>query len=601
MRQFVCFGVFFWAAASGVLASGDFQTRIVVTYKFDAQGQSMVEQQTTITNNTSEKYAREFQFTSVRSPTQNISGHNANGPLQIATASGQVRVIFNEPVVGKNQSQEFWLNYSGPKAIHNGQIWELTLPPAPNTDLVDDYEVRLVVDSSLGNLAVVTPQPKKIDHGTYIFTKEQLDRVGVAAAFGNFQTFGFNLNYQLANSQNRPVYLEIALPADTNYQRVFYENLQPRPINVRVDADGNWLARYDLKPAQALSVFASGQAHILVEPSRFLSEPESPIQLNKYLQPTYYWPALDIKFKTPEEIYNYVVTSLHYDFTPANHIRQGASNAVHSAIGVCTEFTDLFIALARSSGIPAREVNGFAYSTDNTNRPLSLAQDVLHAWPQYWDEGRQTWVSVDPTWGKTTGSLDFFHKLDFNHFAFVTHGLSDTTPLAAGFYKTGQNQKNVAVNFTAFKDYPQPELAVNWKTPWQIFPIQDSTSYLVLTNSSGQALYKVNLQLVPENFQLVTPPEITIAVIPPFSHVEVPVVIGKGQYLNFWPQVLTLRFRSGPAVTYNIPASLYLFWHFCVGLFFSAFLVGLAYVTGRARSVYFQRPKSEPPLRRKGQ
>ena len=94
------------------------------------------------------------------------------------------------------------------------------------------------------------------------------------------------------------------------------------------------------------------------------------------------------------------------------------------------EFTDLFITIARSAGIPAREVNGFAYTENPDIQPLSLVNDVLHAWPEYYDSEKGVWIPVDPTWGSTTGGVDYFSKLDLRHFTFVVHGKDSTKPYA---------------------------------------------------------------------------------------------------------------------------------------------------------------------------
>lgn len=71
--------------------------------------------------------------------------------------------------------------------------------------------------------------------------------------------------------------------------------------------------------------------------------------------------------------------------------------------GVCAEYTTIFIALARSRGIPARHVSGFAYS----ERDNSFTE---HAWaevPVTGEEGLE-WVGFDPTWLEA-GYLDGTH------------------------------------------------------------------------------------------------------------------------------------------------------------------------------------------------
>jgi len=49
---------------------------------------------------------------------------------------------------------------------------------------------------------------------------------------------------------------------------------------------------------------------------------------------------------------------------------------------------------------------------------------------------------VDPTWGNTTGGVDYFNTFDFDHLAFVVKGISSTYPVPAGGYKlTGDENK----------------------------------------------------------------------------------------------------------------------------------------------------------------
>ena len=69
-----------------------------------------------------------------------------------------------------------------------------------------------------------------------------------------------------------------------------------------------------------------------------------------------------------------------------------AMAVLENKAGDCTEHSLLFVALARSLGIPAREVGGLAYV--RASKPMM----AWHAWAEVHD-GRQ-WVSVDPTWGQ---------------------------------------------------------------------------------------------------------------------------------------------------------------------------------------------------------
>jgi len=68
-----------------------------------------------------------------------------------------------------------------------------------------------------------------------------------------------------------------------------------------------------------------------------------------------------------------------------------ASVVLAKAAGDCTEFSLLFVALARASGIPAREVSGLA-ATEADGQPAF----GFHAWAEVALDGH--WVQVDPTW-----------------------------------------------------------------------------------------------------------------------------------------------------------------------------------------------------------
>lgn len=191
-----------------------------------------------------------------------------------------------------------------------------------------------------------------------------------------------------------------------------------------------------------MDVKVAGKAKISLHPKKQkLSQREK----EQYLKDNAFWQTsnkeikkLALELKTPYEIYKYVVNNLKYDFqrVALGKPRMGALDVLKNpSSAVCLEFTDLFIAIARAAGIPAREINGFAYTRNSKERPLSLVKDVLHAWPEYYDQEIETWVMVDPTWENTTGGVDYFYTLDFDHFAFVIKGVNSTYPIPAGAYK----------------------------------------------------------------------------------------------------------------------------------------------------------------------
>jgi len=161
----------------------------------------------------------------------------------------------------------------------------------------------------------------------------------------------------------------------------------------------------------------------------------------------------------------------------------------------CMEFTDTFIALARSMGIPAREINGYAYSKDPEKNPINISineGDRLHAWPEFYDPNFG-WVQIDPTWGNTSG-IDYFSKLDLNHIVLVTKGIDSKYPIAAGFNKIDSNKKYLEFDFpdnsnsvTYNKDYSAEKVfSFNFISLLQeIEPIR-------VTNKGNSTLFNIN-------------------------------------------------------------------------------------------------------------
>jgi transglutaminase-like putative cysteine protease len=81
-----------------------------------------------------------------------------------------------------------------------------------------------------------------------------------------------------------------------------------------------------------------------------------------------------------------------------------AIQVLEAGQGDCNEHTVLFVALARSLGLPARTAVGLVYVNGGF---------FYHAWPEVW---LGEWVAVDPTLGQ--------HPADAAHLRFVVGGLA---------------------------------------------------------------------------------------------------------------------------------------------------------------------------------
>ena len=86
-----------------------------------------------------------------------------------------------------------------------------------------------------------------------------------------------------------------------------------------------------------------------------------------------------------------------------------ALQVLQSRTGDCNEHTQLFVALARAAGLPARIAAGLAYVD---------GKFFYHAWPEILLDD---WVAVDPTFGQ--------FPADAAHLRFVIGGVARQTEL----------------------------------------------------------------------------------------------------------------------------------------------------------------------------
>ncbi len=556
---FVLFStIIFLFSANPVFASKEFDTSYYIKYYVNNDTSITVEQKVSLSNKLSNIYATEYIFSIGATEISDIKARDKKGAIQpeIKKESNAttVRLVFNDQVVGKDNTLEFTLWFTtNDFSSKNGNILEINTPKISQPEEVTNYQSELIVPYIFKEPAFIFPQPNKIYNSEvgkiYLFEKERTIDTGIAAAFGEPQIFNFNLTYFLENLSVSPSISKIALPPETPFQKVYYNTLNPEPDTVEVDKDGNWLAVYALKSKQQMEVTASGSAEIYIRPRENVTDQIIDNQ-SSYTSPQKYWQVNDEQIqtlaknlKTPKQIYNYLVNNFIYDYgrIDGNTQRVGAKKALENKDSLlCMEFTDLFITLTRAAGIPAREVNGFAFTTNEKLRPLSLAQDILHAWPEYYDETKKLWIPVDPTWGNTTGGVDFFNKLDLNHFAFVFHGLNSELPLPAGSYKKSDaKEKNIQIDFGVVTE-PIKSFDIEINFPKEIFPGLPITGEIYLKNTGNVALEPQEIYYSAKDFNL-SEQKIISLLIPPFGRFSHKINFGKSSILSSGTKIINVR------------------------------------------------------------
>jgi len=155
----------------------------------------------------------------------------------------------------------------------------------------------------------------------------------------------------------------------------------------------------------------------------FPLQPEDIAGLEEYLQPTETIdsnnPAVIAKaaqlaegeddlFKVAFKLASWVEENVKYDLnTVTVSASQKASWVLQNKDGVCDEMSSLFVAMARSLGIPARFVSGISYTNSQDVVNVAGSNWAGHGWAELYFPGRG-WVSFDVTFNQY-GYIDVTH------------------------------------------------------------------------------------------------------------------------------------------------------------------------------------------------
>ncbi len=115
-------------------------------------------------------------------------------------------------------------------------------------------------------------------------------------------------------------------------------------------------------------------------------------------------------------MYDYVFSTMRYDKTGTGWGRGDVLYACDARKGNCTDFHSLFIAMARSQGIPARFEIGFPLPPDKQSAEIA----GYHCWAEFFDS-QHGWIPVDisEAWKHPEKKDYFFGAHDANRMQFT--------------------------------------------------------------------------------------------------------------------------------------------------------------------------------------
>ncbi|KKT50992.1 MAG: transglutaminase-like protein enzyme cysteine protease [Candidatus Collierbacteria bacterium GW2011_GWB1_44_197] len=526
-------GLFMVSFPKNALSLAKFDTTYQIYYQIGDSGKTHVKFVINQKNNLSVVYATDFGLSVNETKIENVKVLDEGTPItpDVIKSLNQTSISFpfSSKVVGKNKKHTFTIEYDTTDiTTKSGNTWQIDIPRLEPDENVSEQTVILTVPSGFASPAYIDPKPDIINGNVYYFSGQKISNKSISAIFGKTQYYQGTLNYHLVNSENDRIRTEISLPPDTSYQTVYYQNINPKPEEVVRDNDGNFLAKYTLSPGEKKDIVVS-----LIVKIDFTPKPTSHQPSDNLTAKNSIWNfdngifnSQELKnLKTPKSIYDFVTDKMKYDYEKINREKSVRFPAAESLINfqsaICTDFANVFVAIARKSGIPARELEGFAISENPDLKPRSLTQDVLHAWPEYFDKAKSTWIQIDPTWANTTRGIDYFNKLDFNHIVFVIHGENPDYPIPAGGYKNGQNSKDIIFEPITSINFPPPAFTAT-------FEKQEEEDVLIkINNTSGVSYYG---EVVSDENNLLEK-SISWVNIPPFSQQTIRIRLKKQPFI----------------------------------------------------------------------
>ena len=499
---------------STIVYAADVQIDYQVEYnlsQYQNNLNSQVNFQIKITNLRSDVYVNKFSISFPQSFTvSNLEVKDDNGKVDPQVTNQnlntKVEMEFSHPNIGRDSVNNFHLTFNQANLFKiNGNVWEVMLPVMESKE---NGSYKVIVNLPEGTdkkISIAKPRPDSISGRQIIWSNPSTKTI--YAVFGDSQLYQANLTYNLKNPSLVPVVVEVAFPPDTSYQKIYFQSISEKPLFFYQDEDGNLLANYFLKPKETKTVNVSEVIEVFSHPR----EEVVPVfrqlfnQQKKYLlNSEEYWTVKDPEKlnygNTAADVYSYVVSHLQYAYqrVTKNSFRLGADRVLSNPNqAVCMEFTDLFIALAREKSIYSREIEGYGFSSDSRLRPLSLASDVLHAWPEYYDSKSELWKPIDPTWENTSG-IDYLSSFDLNHIVFVIHGKKPDYPLPAGMYKI-DNSQDISIKPAA--SYPEEKKEViidKINLPTEISDKGQVSGSFVVKNTGNIYLWDIPVEIKGE-------------------------------------------------------------------------------------------------------
>lgn len=516
---FLIFSISLFMPSNAIASDSKYLISVKATYEISEKGNTHATYNVTLKNRSSDTYAPSITLSTEGFTPTEFTAFQGGLPLKTEKGENSVKLFLKQPAVGLGASTKFVYSFNDQTlATNNKNMWKVRIPEISSLSEYESYTVNVKVPDSIAKNTYLSPTPTKTTNlkGVHDFYFDGSKLTSPLTVFlGEYESYKFEIDREVANDGFFTKTYTLLIPPETAYQTVSVSEFTPIPKNVYLDQDGNWVSEITLKPRQTTKISVKGFVKVFQKPR----EGEWVGPTSNHLKSDAYWESdsADIKDALKEgtstrEIFDYVVSHLtyNYDKTRSAPKRLGALEALKSpSEAICMEYTDLFIAMSRASGIPSREVNGFALD-ESVTRPSGIGKNILHSWPEYWDSDRAMWISVDPTWADTSGGVDYFNQMDTQHVTLLVRGISSRYPETPGV--SGFDDTLLSYKLEPSEEYDEKKsLSLDiLKTRNGLF----NSQYTVIIKNEG------SVQIAPQTLDITigdTQESVEIHAIPPFG------------------------------------------------------------------------------------
>ncbi len=303
------------------------------------------------------------------------------------------------------------------KFENENQLFDYNTYISINEELFPAQNFILPVATEITN---VSPTIKK-----YYYNKQSILGKTIWLQMGTKQFYHFKLVQKIEPTMKNNLGLQneytLVLPRDVDnaeiYQKVYFDKILPLPSRVETDSDGNIIAHFNVPSVDSGEITVEGYVEVGLTGVKVSEENSGNLSdyvaanTSQYLKAAEFWEvdsseiqkvAATLKsensnvYKLISNIFTFVTDKIDYNEIKRFGLneRQGALETLKNGSGVCMEYSDLYITLARAQGIPTRAVFGYGYDPKEGSDTQESHQWVASLLP-----GLNKWLDVDVTWG----------------------------------------------------------------------------------------------------------------------------------------------------------------------------------------------------------